>query len=219
MTRLIQFLANYTKTQIETEFPDKIILSEKEWTHITERALQRLSKIFKHINNKYYSQSFEESFNYLHSDHYAMYMYLLSQEAANSLGNENHANKFFYFNKIKHTLDIYYKVKLPEIFLFMHPIGTIIGNGTFGDFLVIYHGVTVGGKVGEFKYPQLGTDVTLYANSTLIGDCKIGNQVVIGANTLLMSKEVPSGHLAVGQHPENKIIPFEQKPHEKLFHI
>lgn len=219
MKQLINFMSQYTKKQVESEFPDNKILSETEWSHITEKALQRLHKIFKHINNKYYSQNFEDSFSYLHSDHYAMYIYLLSQEAANTLGNETYANKFFYFNKIKHSLDIYYKVKLPEIFLFVHPVGTIIGNGTFGDYLAIYHSVTVGGKVGEFKYPQLGTDVTLYANSTLIGDCKVGNKVVIGANTLLISKDVPDGQLAVGQHPNNKFISFEQKPNEKLFHI
>lgn len=217
MTRLTKFLSNYTKTQIEREFPDQIALSEREWEHITENALTRLSKIFKHVNNKYYTKSLEDSFDYLHSDHYAMFIYLLSQEASHTLGNENYANKFFYFNKIKHSIDVYHKVKLPEVFLFVHPIGSIIGNGTFGNFLAIYQGVTIGSKVGEFKYPQLGTNVTLFANSTLIGDCKIGNNVVIGANAFLLSKEVPNGQLVVGQHPDNKIMPFEQKPNEKLF--
>lgn len=219
MQTLIKFLSQYTKKQIESEFPDGIILSDQQWTHITERSLLRLSKIFKQINNKYYSKDLESSFNYLHSDHYAMYIYLLSQEAAHTLNNENYASKFFYFNKIKHALDIYYKVELPEIFLFIHPIGTIIGNGTFDNFLAIYQGVTVGSKVGEFKYPQIGQNVTLYANSTLIGECKVGNNVVIGANTLLITQDVPAGHLAVGQHPNNKMMAFEQKPHEKLFHI
>ncbi len=219
MQQLIKFLSQYTKKQIESEFPDNIYLSEQEWSHITEKALLRLSKIFKHINNKYYSQNFENSFNYLHSDHYAMYIYLLSQEANLTLNNENYANRFFYFNKIKHSIDIYHKVKLPEIFLFVHPVGTVIGNGSFDNFLAIYQGVTVGGKVGEFKYPQIGKDVTLYANSTLIGDCKIGDHVIIGANTLLIEQEVPSGHLAIGQHPNNKILPFEQKQDEKLFHF
>lgn len=203
---------------MESEFPDNNSLTTNEWLHITTRSLERLSKIFKHINSKYYTQKFEDSFNYLHSDHYAMYVYLLSQEAALTLGNEKYADKFFYFNKIKHSIDIYHKVKLPEVFMFVHPLGSIIGNGSFDNFLGIYQGVTVGSKVGEFLYPKLGYNVTLFANSTLIGDCKIGNDVVIGANTFLLSKEVPSGHLVVGQHPNNKIFPFEQKSHEKLFH-
>lgn len=219
MQQLIQFLSVYTKKQVKSEFPDDVTLSESEWTLITERALLKLSKIFQHVNSKYYSSNFEESFNYLNSDHYSMYLYLLSREAYLTLANENFAAKFFYLNKIKHSLDIYYKVNLPEIFLFVHPIGTIVGNGTFDNYLVIYQGVTIGSNVGEFKYPQLGTNVTLYANSTLIGNCKLGNNVVVGANTLLISNEVPNGHLVVGQHPHNKIIPFEQKQHEQLFHI
>lgn len=219
MQQLIKFLSQYTKKQIETEFPDGVTLSEKEWLHITEKALLRLSKTFKHINNKYYSQNFEDSFNYLHSDHYAMYIYLLSQEAIHTINNENYANRFFYFNKIKHSLDIYHKVKLPEVFLFVHPVGTVIGNGSFDNFLAIYQGVTIGGKVGEFKYPQIGKDVTLYANTTLIGDCKIGDHAVIGANTLLIAQDVPRGHLAVGQYPHHKLYPIEKKPDERLFHF
>ena len=67
-------------------------------------------------------------FNYLHPDHYAMFLYLL----ANTVSRGDRANplpfRLFYLNKVLHGLDVYHDTELPEVFQFMHPLGTVLGQ-------------------------------------------------------------------------------------------
>ena len=36
-----------------------------------------------------------------------------------------------------------YKNNLPDIFVFMHHVGTVLGNANYSDYLVALHNVTV----------------------------------------------------------------------------
>ena len=64
---------------------------------------------------------------------------------------------------------------------FPHPMGIVIGASVIiGDNCTIYQNVTLGRKNKDIvKYPTIGNDVTIYANSTIIGDVKIGNNATI----------------------------------------
>jgi serine O-acetyltransferase len=77
--------------------------------------------------------------------------------------------------------------------------GGIIIRGDFGDYCSIGQGVTVGTK-GAGKsagWPKIGSDVYFGAGAKAIGDISIGNNVVIGANAVVI-KSVPDDHKAVG---------------------
>lgn len=41
----------------------------------------------------------------------------------------------------------------------------------------------------------------MYANSTILGDCNIGNNVVISANSYLINEEVPDNCIVFGSSP------------------
>ncbi|UTR16170.1 serine acetyltransferase [Salipaludibacillus sp. LMS25] len=90
---------------------------------------------------------------------------------------------------------------------FRHPNGIVIGDGvTIGENVVIYQQVTLGGKnEGDAKknhYPFIGHEVTIYAGAKILGDIKIGNKSVIGANSVVL-KEVPEGYVAAGIPAKN----------------
>jgi serine O-acetyltransferase len=80
--------------------------------------------------------------------------------------------------------------------LFLPHFGTIVLNkkAIYGDFLTIYHGVTVGAKGGasqDSKSPVIGNNVRLSTGSILLGDIKIGNNVTVGAGAVVVKSIIP----------------------------
>lgn len=89
--------------------------------------------------------------------------------------------------------------------------GDIIVSGfaRFGDNCIIRNGVTVGLKrVDDPCAPQLGNNVNIGTGAKVLGRITVGNNVDIGANTVLMV-DVPDDHIAAGIPA--KLIP-KKKP-------
>ena len=88
--------------------------------------------------------------------------------------------------------------------------GKIVINGSakFGNELFITHGVTIGRDVrGKRKgVPTIGDRVCIRANSTVVGNIIIGNDVLIAPNTFV-NFDVPDHSVVIGNpasiHPRN----------------
>jgi serine O-acetyltransferase len=74
----------------------------------------------------------------------------------------------------------------------------ISGDAVFGDDCVVRNGVTVGlrnsGKRGS---PVIGSRVDIGAGAKILGSIRIGDDVAIGANAVVLI-DVPSNSIAVG---------------------
>lgn len=74
----------------------------------------------------------------------------------------------------------------------------VSGDAVIGDDVVIRQGVTIGlRQTGRRGAPNIGDRVDIGAGAKLLGDIKIGNDAVIGANAVVLC-DVPPGALAVG---------------------
>jgi serine O-acetyltransferase len=74
----------------------------------------------------------------------------------------------------------------------------ISGDAVFGDDCVIRNGVTVGLKhTGHRGAPILGNRVDIGAGAKILGPIRIGDDVLIGANAVVLI-DVPPGSVAVG---------------------
>ena len=85
-------------------------------------------------------------------------------------------------------------------FVIDHGVGVVIGEtAIIGDDVLMYHGVTLGGKTLDpvKRHPTVGDRVTLGAGSKLIGNITIGNDCAVGANAVV-TKNMPAGTVAVG---------------------
>ncbi len=125
---------------------------------------------------------------------------------ANTLGDMkrlDEANVIYYLNKVMHSVDWFYEIELPVHFMTEHPLGSVLGRAGYGDYLMVYQGVTVGGNRKEEKivYPKLGNNIVLYANSTVLGDTIIGNNVIVSAGTMLMNEVIPDNCIVFGRTP------------------
>ena len=84
-------------------------------------------------------------------------------------------------------------------FVIEHVGGIVVsGDAVFGDDCVIRNGVTVGLRYrNERGSPQIGDRVDIGAGAKLLGAIRIGNDVSIGANAVVLC-DVPDGCVAVG---------------------
>lgn len=81
-----------------------------------------------------------------------------------------------------------------------HGMGVVIGEtAEIGDNCTIYQGVTLGGTgkdVGK-RHPTLGNNVMVGAGAKVLGPFKIGDNVKIAANAVVL-EEIPDQSTAVG---------------------
>ncbi len=79
-------------------------------------------------------------------------------------------------------------------------MGVVIGEtAEVGDDVMLYHGVTLGGRSMEHvkRHPTVGNRVTIGAGARVLGPIRIGDDVQIGANSVVV-KDVPAGAVATG---------------------
>lgn len=86
-------------------------------------------------------------------------------------------------------------VRIGEGVLLFHPFATIINAEKIGDGLVIKNNVTIGYNYD--KRPVIGNNVEINVNCVLSGGIHIGDNVVIGAGTVLF-KSVPDNCTVIG---------------------
>ncbi|WP_233448399.1 serine O-acetyltransferase [[Clostridium] innocuum] len=83
--------------------------------------------------------------------------------------------------------------------------GRIVINGEskIGDQFMVTHGVTIGRDIrGKRKgVPTIGNRVAIRANSTVVGNIKIGDDVLIAPNTFV-NFDVPSNSIVIGNPAE-----------------
>lgn len=113
-------------------------------------------------------------------------------------------------------IDIHPAARIGRSFMIDHGTGVVVGEtAIIGDRCRLYQGVTLGARSfptepdGSLvksidRHPILGDDVTVYANSTILGRITIGNRCVIGGN-IWITESVPDDSIVLQAHAENTI--------------
>jgi serine O-acetyltransferase len=96
-------------------------------------------------------------------------------------------------------IDLPCEAKLGRRFRIDHFGGIVIsGDAVFGDDCIIRNGVTVGLRhTGQRGAPVIGNRVDIGAGAKVLGSIRIGDDVAIGANAVVIT-DVPSNSIAVG---------------------
>lgn len=203
-----QEILSLTIKQLDSMF----VATEQDKTLITQcfnQTIEKCEKCFAQSPNKYYNRNGVAYFNPYHSVQYMTYLYYFANIIYKKEGATITCDKLYYLNKALNGIDLFYTVEMPDYFIAEHPVGTVIGgHGKIGNGFLFYQGCTIGGyheKDGTISYPDLGENVKLFANSALIGRCKVGSNVNIGAGALVKNQDIPSNCNVFGQSP-NLII-------------
>ena len=85
-------------------------------------------------------------------------------------------------------------------FFIDHGMGVVIGEtAEVGDDVMLYHGVTLGGRTreGGKRHPTLGDGVAVGAGAKILGPITIGAGSAVGANAVV-TKDAPEDSILVG---------------------
>lgn len=194
-------LAKYVASQINNLFPDRCVQPVEIFKYLGE-TLERLEYCFSRVSNKYYFDGNKVIFNHLHTDQYAAFIYFLSNTIFYKDGNRDLAERVYAINKYTLSLEIFYEVKLPEIFYFQHPVATVLGRCQYSDYLVVWQRSSTGADI-DLNYPKMGRGVVLYGNSSVIGRCSVGDNCWLSYGATVAGTDVPSNSIVFGQPRSN----------------
>ena len=127
---------------------------------------------------------------------------LQSYRVANYWYDKKLALSFYIQSKVSEifNVDIHPNCKIGSGIMIDHASGVVIGEtAEVGDNCSIFHGVTLGGigsKRGK-RHPRVGTNTLLSANSIILGNIAIGDNVKIGAGSVVL-ENIPDNSTAVG---------------------
>lgn len=187
------------------------VLSEEEKNEVAEKsdsAFKLCEECFQVSDNKYFTREGHAQFNACHAVQYMIFLYFLSHILYKENKIPNLCDKVYYLNKIMHSVDLFYAIELPVHFGAEHPLGAVMGRAIYGNGFFFYQNCTVGGtkdRDGNISYPVIGENVHMFAGSSILGKCIIGNNVNIGAGAIVKNQNIPSNCTVFGESP-NLII-------------
>lgn len=182
-------LGEYVKDQLNFFFPDRHRISVADIGSSLQVALERVEMCFKRSRVGRYCSSGQAKLAHLYSDQYLMFLWFLSNTLWRNGADNSLVHKVYLLNKSLHAFDCAFDTVMPDVFLVIHGVGTVLGKGVYSDGLVVYQGCTVGQAHGD--YPKLGYGVGLGAGAALLGRCDIGDHASIGAGCTLVNVTVP----------------------------
>lgn len=184
-------------------FFDISSFEKKSLIGLHDSVLMRCENCFIHNENKYYKKEGDVYFNPFHSAQYTIYLYYFSNSIFKNENNRILSDKIYYLNKIMNACDLYYEIALPDIFMLDHPVGSVMGRATYGKYFSFGQNCSVGNNNGIF--PIIGDYVKMSANSMILGNSYIGDNVTIAAGVCVKDQDVPENSLVFGYSP-NLII-------------
>lgn len=166
------------------------------------RVIRKLEKCFSHVKNKYYHNNGETIFEPLHVAQWTMFLYEIAREIY-KIGDTDLSDMIYGISKMVSSADIFYGVKMPDIWFFDHPQGTVMGRAEYGNFFTFSQGCTVGNNKGI--YPTIDEHVSMMSGSKILGNCHVGHHVILAANSYILDEEIEPYSIVFGTHPNIKI--------------
>jgi serine O-acetyltransferase len=116
-------------------------------------------------------------------------------------------------------VEIHPGAQIGRRFFIDHGMGVVIGEtAEVGDDVMLYHGVTLGGRSLEKvkRHPTVGDRVTIGTGARVLGPVLVGDDAQIGANSVVV-KDVPAGAVATGIPARVRFPRAGEDPYEALF--
>ena len=199
-------LSRYCCGQLNQFYPDCNEVSPAFLSTYIDSALERYEYCFSHVKNKYVFDGKNVYFNHLNGDQYATFLYFLANNIFNDMGSALVCNKLFLLNKQMHGLDLFYEVELPDIFLLVHPVGTVLGRAEYSDYFVAYQRCGVGSN--NQQSPSFGRHFTMRPGSSALGGVKTGDYCQLSSVTLVIDEQLEGNSTIFGGPSNRKCRPL-----------
>jgi serine O-acetyltransferase len=175
----------------------------------------RIERQFGRIRNKYFRNDKGPLLRVAHNAQYTIFLYQLARCTFEN-GNRSIADRIYSLLRIVSSIDLYYEVKLPELWACDHPLGSVIGRGQFTPDATLFF--TQNCNIGNNRgiYPQIEGNLHMYANASLLGDTRIRGNVVLSNGAYALDAGELRDCLVFGRSPDLVIKPLAREQFVKL---
>jgi serine O-acetyltransferase len=106
-----------------------------------------------------------------------------------------------YLNQVIFGIEISPRCEIGPGIFFPHTSGTVIGASKIGKNATIFQGVTLGARQIDMRYdpslrPELGDFVVVGAGAKVLGGISLGDNVKVGANSVVLRPVAPNATVA-----------------------
>jgi serine O-acetyltransferase len=206
-------LTAYVRAQLQALFPDGTPVDAGD---VVAAAAERARHCFAHIRHPAFGDADTTVFDHLHGDQYTMFLYYASNSAFVA-GDVTLAKKLFLLNKALNGFFCLYDTVLPPVMFLNHALGTVIGRGTYGNYLLVTQNVTFG--VDGDRTPVIGEGVIVYGGALIAGATTIGDRTVVAANAALRNADIPAESVVAGTSPDLIVRPRKRRLSETFFDL
>lgn len=175
--------SNFLSQQITNLLP-YFNINEDILTKYEANAVKRSDSLIKRLKTRDNTK-----FNIKISWHLATFIYWLSREIWENEGNIDECAALFCLNKLLNSIDLFYEIDMPEaFFLGGHTSGQVFAKANYKNFLVTYQNCTIGRNLNDA--PTLGKYNVLYPGSSVIGNCSLGDNVILGPGVQVVDRDI-----------------------------
>jgi serine O-acetyltransferase len=136
----------------------------------------------------------------VYSGLHAIWSYRLAHRLWANPGSRGLARVLTQFTRFLTGIEIHPGATIGRRFFIDHGMGVVIGETTeIGDDVMVYHGVTLGGRSLQHgkRHPTIDNRVTIGAGAKILGPLRVGDDSAIGANAVV-TRDVPAESIATG---------------------
>lgn len=195
------------KKCVINDYPFELEWDDSDLYQVFEKCYNRVLEDHSMINDSYYSNENGGIIRIDYLDHYVILCYRFAN-ALSKLGKKNIADAVYYSSRVRGSIDLFYSAEMGRCFVPAHALGTIIdSHAKYGNFFQVYNGCHIGpysylGKdPKEWVHPIFGDFVTMLGHSKVFGASKIGSNVIISTQTVIINDEVPDNCIVSGSSP------------------
>ncbi|WP_041825728.1 hypothetical protein [Laribacter hongkongensis] len=180
-------LCEYLNKQLGHVFPDGEDHTQMLRAHI-DGALIRIQRCINEVTTWT-----PNVFDPLHSTQYCQFLYYLANTIWAAEGASPLCTKLFVLNKMLNGIDLFYEIKMPEVFFIGHSVGIVLAKASYENYLVLYQNSTVGKNHGVA--PVIESGVIMYPNTAIIGRCHVRSGTVISQGVGVVNQDTPGNCL------------------------
>jgi serine O-acetyltransferase len=209
-------IAEYTARQLNAFFPDPRPLRGAALQPAVDETFARLERCFRAIALPLYRRGDQPRFDLYHSDQYCTYLGYLGNALWRAEADPSICSRVFALNKALHGFNCMYDNPLPDVVVFVHVVGTVLGKAVLPNYLAVMQGVTIGAIGGV--YPTLSPGLVISAGASIIGACTIGRNVMLEPHAHVLKTDVPDD-VRVGGPAPHRFSPQNDAGLRFFFHL
>ncbi len=174
-----------------------------------------VAKVFSRTRNKYFRAGNAPVLRLAHNAQFTIFLYTLSR-AAFEKGSRVLADRIYALLRIVSSTDLYYEVKLPEIWGCDNPLASVIGRGDFSPDATFFF--TQNCNIGNNRgiYPKVRGNLHMMPNSSLLGETEIRGNVVLANGAFAIDAGKISDCMVFGRSPDLTMKPLSAERFQEI---